>query len=76
MINHRSNCRIVKIGCYHIPLYRLSSRAGDKRTRTADIRHRESSYRKPERGALPPLSARLLLVLRMSDCPSPTLTAY
>ncbi|KAF9595592.1 hypothetical protein IFM89_001064 [Coptis chinensis] len=26
--------RIGKIGCYHIPLYRLSSRNGDKRTRT------------------------------------------
>uniref|UniRef100_A0A7N2LR59 Cellulose synthase-like protein E6 n=3 Tax=fabids TaxID=91835 RepID=A0A7N2LR59_QUELO len=35
-----SNCRIGKIGCYHIALYRLSSRVGDKRTRTADIRHR------------------------------------
>ncbi|KAF6147974.1 hypothetical protein GIB67_024149 [Kingdonia uniflora] len=72
MINHRSNCRIVKIGCYHIPLYRLSSRAGDKRTRTADIRHRENQ----ERGAFPPFPPDSLLVLRMSDCPSPTLTAY
>ncbi|GAY57272.1 hypothetical protein CUMW_178160 [Citrus unshiu] len=44
MINHKSNCRIGKIGCYHIhiALYRLSSRVGDKRTRTADIRHRGS----------------------------------
>ncbi|KAJ0791583.1 putative NADH:quinone oxidoreductase/Mrp antiporter, membrane subunit [Helianthus annuus] len=33
---HRSNRRIGKIGCYHIALYRLSSRVGDKRTRTAD----------------------------------------
>ncbi|KAF3615058.1 Glutamine synthetase I [Capsicum annuum] len=37
-----SNRRIRKIGCYHKALYRLSSRVGDKRTRTADIRHRES----------------------------------
>ncbi|KAK8557807.1 hypothetical protein V6N12_010031 [Hibiscus sabdariffa] len=36
----RSNCRIGKIGYYHIALFRLSSRVGDKRTRTADIRHR------------------------------------
>ncbi|KAF6138177.1 hypothetical protein GIB67_011017 [Kingdonia uniflora] len=40
MINYRSNCRIIKIRCNHIPLYRLSSRAGDKRTRNADICHR------------------------------------
>uniref|UniRef100_A0A7N0V0Z9 Uncharacterized protein n=1 Tax=Kalanchoe fedtschenkoi TaxID=63787 RepID=A0A7N0V0Z9_KALFE len=59
-----------KIGCYHISLYRLSSRVGDKRTRTADIRHRENQ----ERRAFPLFSARLF-VLRMSDCPSPTLTA-
>ncbi|KAL5799316.1 hypothetical protein ACOSQ4_032200 [Xanthoceras sorbifolium] len=46
MINHRSNCRIGKIGCYHIhiALYWLSSRVGDKRTRTADIRHRVLSW--------------------------------
>ncbi|GKD68299.1 hypothetical protein Tco_1322389 [Tanacetum coccineum] len=36
----RLNRRIGKIGCYHIALYRLSSRVGDKRTRTADIRRR------------------------------------
>ncbi|CAN4076692.1 unnamed protein product [Withania somnifera] len=36
-----SNRRIGKIGCYHKALYRLSSRVGDKRTRTADIRRRE-----------------------------------
>ncbi|KAG5599254.1 hypothetical protein H5410_030624 [Solanum commersonii] len=36
----RSNRRIGKIGCYHKALYRLSSRVGDKRTRTADIRRR------------------------------------
>ncbi|KAK8987000.1 hypothetical protein V6N11_055317 [Hibiscus sabdariffa] len=36
----RSNCRIGKIGYYHIALFRLSSRVGDKRTRTADFRHR------------------------------------
>ncbi|GKA72296.1 hypothetical protein Tco_1339601 [Tanacetum coccineum] len=34
------NRRIGKIGCYHIALYRLSSRVRDKRTRTADIRRR------------------------------------
>ncbi|PIA52964.1 hypothetical protein AQUCO_01000668v1 [Aquilegia coerulea] len=75
MINHRSNCRIEKIGCYYIPLYRRSSRAGDKRTRTAEILHRENQ----ERGALPPFPPDSLvlrmLVLKMSDCPSPTLTA-
>ncbi|PHT49963.1 NAD(P)H-quinone oxidoreductase subunit 2 A, chloroplastic [Capsicum baccatum] len=37
-----SNRRIGKIGCYHKALYRLSSRVGDKQTRTADIRRRES----------------------------------
>lgn len=143
MLNHRyrSNCRIGKIGCYHIALYRLSSRVGDKRTRTADIRHRVnhrlsgprlilperptvgnnsppntaynfhrtvlskeqlfsksqkvlswnpiltkdscgsggSSYRRTGNGELsPPFSTDSLvlrmLVLRMSDCPSPTLT--
>ncbi|KAJ0042895.1 hypothetical protein Pint_18366 [Pistacia integerrima] len=64
MINHRSNCRIGKIGCYHIhiALYRLSSRVGDKRTRTADIRHRDScgsggsSYRRTGNGELSPFS--------------------
>ncbi|CBI32838.3 unnamed protein product, partial [Vitis vinifera] len=75
MINHRSNCRIGKIGCYHITLYRLSSRVGDKRTRTADFHHRENQ----ERRVFPPFSPNSLvlrmLVLRMSDCPSPTLTA-
>ncbi|CAN8222181.1 unnamed protein product [Cochlearia groenlandica] len=73
MKNHRSNCRIGKIGCYHIALYQLSSRVGDKRTRTADIRHRENQ----ERRAFPPFPPQLfrMLVLRMSDCPSPTLTA-
>ncbi|KAK8632807.1 hypothetical protein V6N13_073187 [Hibiscus sabdariffa] len=39
-----SNCRIGKIGYYHIALFRLSSRVGDKRTRTADIRHRVLSW--------------------------------
>ncbi|MCE3216210.1 hypothetical protein HAX54_005458, partial [Datura stramonium] len=42
-----SNRRIGKIGCYHKALYRLSSRVGDKRTRTTDIHlrvnHRLSS---------------------------------
>ncbi|XLU24105.1 hypothetical protein S245_060171, partial [Arachis hypogaea] len=50
---------------YSIALYRLSSRVGDKRTRTADIRHRNpiltkdscgsgrSSYRRIENGELP-----------------------
>ncbi|KAI4295223.1 hypothetical protein MLD38_040526 [Melastoma candidum] len=57
----RSNCRIGKIGCYRIALYRLSSRVGDKRTRTADIRHRNScgsggsSYRRTRNGELSPL---------------------
>ncbi|KAK4275319.1 hypothetical protein QN277_018422 [Acacia crassicarpa] len=61
----RSNCRIGKIGCYHIALYRLSSRVGDKRTQTIDIRHRDScgsrgsSYRRTGNGELPPFSARL-----------------
>ncbi|KAJ9535425.1 LOW QUALITY PROTEIN: hypothetical protein OSB04_un001451 [Centaurea solstitialis] len=42
-----------------LALYRLSSRVGDKRTRTADIRRRDScgsggsSYRKPERELSP-----------------------
>ncbi|KAK9732963.1 hypothetical protein RND81_04G034700, partial [Saponaria officinalis] len=40
IINHRSNGRIGKIGCYHIALYRLSSRVGDNWTRTDDICHR------------------------------------
>ncbi|KAL5697062.1 hypothetical protein ACHQM5_031067 [Ranunculus cassubicifolius] len=79
MINHRSNCRIEKIGCYHIPLYRPSSRAGDKRTRTADIRHRNPATGEPGTESFTPLSARLFglknAVLRMSDCSSPTLTA-
>ena len=140
MKNNRSNCRIGKIGCYHIALYRLSSRVGDKRTRTADIRRRVnhrlsgpptdstieandrqelppehslqlSSYcalqratllkiskgdeleshsnsgflwferiqlqENQERRAFPPFPPQLfrMLVLRMSDCPSPTLTA-
>ncbi|KAM0071639.1 hypothetical protein Hdeb2414_s0001g00027551 [Helianthus debilis subsp. tardiflorus] len=44
---HRSNRRIGKIGCYHIALYRLSSRVGDKQTRTADIRLRETIIRRP-----------------------------
>ncbi|KAL5732796.1 hypothetical protein ACOSQ2_032488 [Xanthoceras sorbifolium] len=83
MINHRSNCRIGKIGCYHIhiALYRLSSRVGDKRTRTADIRHRVlswnpiltkdscgsggSSYRRTRNGGLSPLFRLDSLVLRM-----------
>ncbi|KAL4308246.1 hypothetical protein GQ457_01G034110 [Hibiscus cannabinus] len=57
----RSNCRIGKIGYYHIALFRLSSRVGDKRTRTADIRHRDScgsggsSYRRTRNGELSPL---------------------
>ncbi|KAK7331496.1 hypothetical protein VNO80_31216 [Phaseolus coccineus] len=48
-----------KLKCYHIALYRLSSRVGDKRTRTADIRHRLQENR--ERRASPALffSARL-----------------
>ncbi|KAK8640444.1 hypothetical protein V6N13_008197 [Hibiscus sabdariffa] len=66
-----SNCRIGKIGYYHIALFRLSSRVGDKRTRTADIRHRVlswnpiltkdscgsggSSYRRTRNGELSPL---------------------
>ncbi|MCD9640579.1 hypothetical protein HAX54_025955 [Datura stramonium] len=65
-----SNRRIGKIGCYHKALYRLSSRVGDKRTRTADIRRRRT-----RNGGLS-LSARTLLGLknaglRMSHCPSP-----
>ncbi|XLT62488.1 hypothetical protein HN873_019012 [Arachis hypogaea] len=58
-----------------IALYRLSSRVGDKRTRTADIRHRLQENRE-RRAPFPPDSLVLrMLVLRMSDCPSPTLTA-
>ncbi|KAF8091073.1 hypothetical protein N665_0454s0014 [Sinapis alba] len=78
MKNNRSNCRIGKIGCYHIALYRLSSRVGDKRTRTADIRHRRIQLQEnQEERAFPPFPPQLfrMLVLRMSDCPSPTLTA-
>eukprot|EP01018_Ginkgo_biloba_P040564 Gb_32444 [translate_table: standard] len=79
-----SNCQIGRISCYHIPLYRLGSRAGDKRTRTADIRHgvnhrilavlENPATREPGTESspfFPPDS----LVLRMSDCPSPTLPA-
>ncbi|TYH76817.1 hypothetical protein ES332_D04G112800v1 [Gossypium tomentosum] len=53
---HRTNCRIGKIGYYYIALFRLSSRVGDKWTRTADIRHRDSCgsggscYRKTRNG--------------------------
>ncbi|TYG46334.1 hypothetical protein ES288_D11G248800v1 [Gossypium darwinii] len=63
---------------------RLSSRVRDKRTRTADIYHRDSCssggscYRKTKNGGkLSPSNSLVLrmLVLRMSDCPSPTLTA-
>ncbi|KAL4187042.1 hypothetical protein AMTRI_Chr09g37160 [Amborella trichopoda] len=104
MINHRLNCRIGKNGCYHIPLYRLRSRAGDKRTQTANIRHRRTTFivlcspksnssQNQSKGAeldshskdsygsenSPPFSLDYLvlrmLVLGMSDCPSPTLTA-
>ncbi|TYH52676.1 hypothetical protein ES332_D09G045100v1 [Gossypium tomentosum] len=69
---------------HHIALFRLSSRVGDKRTRTADIRHRDycgsggSCYRKTRNGGeLSPSDSLVLrmLVLRMSDCPSLTLTA-
>ncbi|KAH0730943.1 hypothetical protein KY289_002131 [Solanum tuberosum] len=71
----RSNRRIGKIGCYHKALYRLSSRVGDKRTRTADIRRRVlswnpiltkdscgsggSNYRRTRNEGLSPPSARL-----------------
>ncbi|MBA0738694.1 hypothetical protein Gogos_012021, partial [Gossypium gossypioides] len=72
----RTNCRIEKIGYYHIALFRLSSRVGDKQTQTADI-----YYKDPATGKLgmaesfPPFNSLVLriLVLRMSDCPSPTL---
>ena len=40
IINHRSNYRIKKIGCYHITLYWLSSQVEDKQTWTANIRHK------------------------------------
>ncbi|KAL4190811.1 hypothetical protein AMTRI_Chr07g77600 [Amborella trichopoda] len=101
MINHRSNCRIGKNGYYHIPLYRLRSRAEDKRTQTDDICHGENhtcapksnssqnqskgdemeSHSKDSCGteSSPPFPpyylVLIMLVLRMSDCPSPTLTA-
>lgn len=38
------NLWIGKIWCYHIVLYLLSSRVGDKWTRIADIRHRVKHY--------------------------------
>nr|KJB33998.1 hypothetical protein B456_006G042800 [Gossypium raimondii] len=69
---------------YHIALFRLSSRVGDKRTRTVDIRHKDSCgsggscYRKTRNGGeLSPSDSLVLrmLVLRMSDCPSLTLIA-
>ncbi|KAK8680638.1 hypothetical protein V6N13_109578 [Hibiscus sabdariffa] len=71
-----SNCRIEKIGYYHIALFRLSSRVGDKRTRTADIRHRDPATGEPGTESFPPSDSLVLrmLVLRMSNCPSPTLT--
>ncbi|TYI30076.1 hypothetical protein ES332_A05G359600v1 [Gossypium tomentosum] len=53
---HQTNCRIEKIGYYHIALFRLSSRVRDKRTRTTDIYHRNSygsggsCYRKTRNG--------------------------
>ncbi|KAL4198635.1 hypothetical protein AMTRI_Chr03g46980 [Amborella trichopoda] len=104
MINHKLNCRIGKNGCYHIPLYWLRSRARDKRTRTANISHKlttfivlcspkSNSSQNQSKGAKleshfkdscgtessPPFPPDYLvlriLVLRMSDCPSPTLTA-
>ncbi|MCD7459591.1 hypothetical protein HAX54_041395 [Datura stramonium] len=75
---------------YHKALYRLSSRVGDKRTRTADnrrVNHRLSVLVVPEdpttgepgTEGFPPFPPDSLiirtLVLRMSHCPSPTLTA-
>ncbi|KAB1997962.1 hypothetical protein ES319_D12G057100v1, partial [Gossypium barbadense] len=78
------NCRIEKIGYYHIALFRLSSRVEDKRTRTADICHKDScgsrgSYYKRTKngGELSPSNSLVLrmLVLRMIDCPYSTLTA-
>ncbi|MFQ6630900.1 hypothetical protein Gotur_009956, partial [Gossypium turneri] len=38
------NCQIKKIGYYHIALFLLSSRVGDKRTQTAEICHRVLSW--------------------------------
>ncbi|MBA0848976.1 hypothetical protein Goshw_009426, partial [Gossypium schwendimanii] len=40
----RTNCRIKKIGYYHIALFRQSSRVRDKQTRTADISHKALSW--------------------------------
>ncbi|KAB2051453.1 hypothetical protein ES319_A12G055100v1, partial [Gossypium barbadense] len=79
----RTNCRIRKIGYYHIALFGISSRVEDKRTRTANIRHKdscgsgESCYKRTKNGGeLSPSDFLVLrmLVLRMIDCPSPTLT--
>ncbi|ESR64775.1 hypothetical protein CICLE_v10010673mg [Citrus x clementina] len=77
MINHKLNCRIRKIGCYHIhiALYWLSSRVGDKRTLATDIRHRENQERRAFPLFRPHSLVLRMLVLRMSNCPSPTLTA-
>ncbi|MBA0738696.1 hypothetical protein Gogos_012023, partial [Gossypium gossypioides] len=74
----RTNYRIEKIRYYHIVLFRLSSRVRDKWTRTTDIRYKDPTIGKPGMAKIFPPSDSLILrmlVLRMSDCPSPTLTA-